>query len=135
MTPRTRKHGIAAVLLVVIALTIVLWPRPRYTYKGRTVEEWLKQYVAEQMIVEQNPTVVIGVPLPSPAETAFIEIGTNALPFLESVCRPRRPWVERLITMLPQRFRPGLNDRERSTALSLMFSIDPIAFDPRSPSP
>jgi len=105
-----RKLGIAAVL--VAALTITLWPRPRgYTYQGKTVEEWFRDYTPFRYGIPDNG-----------AENAFREMGTNGVPFLVSrINRDFAPSLfERWAYKLPLRFRPVSKDVEAFKAAALL---------------
>jgi len=94
----TAKRKIAVgITLVALAITIALcWPRWKgYTYQGKTVEEWFKNYCTDG---REND-----------AYFAFRDgIGTNAVPFL--VGRLTRDFrasrAERLANMFPARWRP-----------------------------
>src|SRR6185503_15065686 len=91
-------------------LAFTLRPRPRYTYQGKTVEEWFEVYLKEV----PNPgsrlfasTVVIHTRGPSTSEAAFKAMGTNAWPFLATAVNQRadKSWVDRARSMLPKSIR------------------------------
>jgi len=76
---RRRNILLLTAALAAIALTVALWPKPRgYTYQGKTVEEWFDEFM-KQRKPRWSPHSPRGL---SPAEAAFHEMGTNAVPFL-----------------------------------------------------
>jgi hypothetical protein len=94
---------VAGVLVLVCALiTAVAFCclKPKgYTYQGKTVEEWFGEYRRQFFY----PTVVS-----SDAESAFFEMGTNALPFLTSQIKQdlEPSLLEVWAQNLPKRFTP-----------------------------
>jgi len=109
--------------LVVITLAIVLWPRPRYTYQGKSVEEWFKEFITLSPSIGPVDAET-GLPARyARSRGAFHEMGSNAVPFLASrINRDLEPTLfERLASKLPARFqKPKLRDFEAWQATCLL---------------
>lgn len=117
-----RKLGIAAAALVA-TVTFVLWPRPRYTYQGKTVEEWFEVYLKEVPNPGSNlfASTVVRLRGPSTSEAAFKAMGTNAWPFLATAVNQRadKSWVDRARSMLPKSIR-SMSRRKRAWACACL---------------
>ena len=98
----------AGIALVALAVAILFWPRPRYTYQGKTVEEWFKEFIT--LSASSGPVdAATGLPVRyARPRKAFQEMGTNAVPFLASrINRDLEPTLfEQLASKLPGRFQP-----------------------------
>jgi len=104
---RRRKLALIAEALVALAVTIVLcWPKPRgYTYRGKTVEEWFKEFNASY---SPGPGSLSPENLwKTEASVAFREMGTNAAPFLAMrIMDTERSLIEKWRWQLPEAFHP-----------------------------
>ena len=107
---RRRKAIVALAAVAVIACAWWLWPRDVYRYQGKTVEQWFRDYTP--------------VPYDSGVMGAFVEMGTNAVPFLASRINqdPNPSRLERWVNMLPLRFRPASKQSDALLAAVILHS-------------
>ena len=82
--PRRRKLLILAGAFVVVVVTLALWVRPKgYVYQGKTVKQWFEDYNSEKHNENRDDYDPFALGREKRRiKNAFVEMGTNAVPFL-----------------------------------------------------